>query len=784
MATAESHCTPEHVPYTGWMSPLLSAPLAIVAVAGISYGQSPDWITFPGDGFLNPVRSLRVLDIGDGSRLYAAGHAGSVDGQPMGGVAVWNGRTWVSIGGAVSGGNQPRVQSLALWTQDGAQRLVGLGSFTAWEGSPAGGVALWNGQNWAGLGSGIAGLSFPEPEARAGVVFDDGSGSSLFVGGLFSSAGGAPALNMAKWTGVNWQGVGDGLNGIVRSLVVADLGSGPRLIAGGDFTASGAQPILRVGSWDGVSWSQAANGFDNNVRGLVVTDTGSGPRLYASGSFTHSGALSVRGVARWTTNGWEDTGFGQPADYIGVGLDQCVLARGSASIGRLTPTGWQFIPASVNQPSECVAEFDDGSGPALYMGGWFSSGTGFAWRGVARYRALWEPLGTGATSAVNLLKALEVDGLPRLFAGSSAGSIGGRWTSGVAMWDGSTWSTFGTTLQTGIWAIAVHDRGLGPRVLAAGSPGATVWEWNSTAWLPLGSLAGGTQILGLESFGGDLFVAGNFTGGLARWNGSAWTAIAGPQIDVAIGGSPRLKVLNLGAGPRLCLFGSWITLEGQPASVLAFDGTTWSRLVSGHDNPIDIEFFSSGLYGAFTGISSGILRVAFAGTWQTVLTGTGSALSLSKHDDGSGPALFISGDFTSIGGQPISRIARWDGALASLGSGLAGTGGTQSAYSLASFDADGVGPRTPLLVVGGTFRMAGGQSSARIAAWGTIPVACYANCDSSAVPPILNVLDFNCFLNHFASGDPYANCDLSTVPPVLNVLDFNCFLNRFAAGCP
>jgi DNA-binding beta-propeller fold protein YncE len=61
---------------------------------------------------------------------------------------------------------------------------------------------------------------------------------------------------------------------------------------------------------------------------------------------------------------------------------------------------------------------------------------------------------------------------------------------------------------------------------------------------------------------------------------------------------------------------------------------------------------------------------------------------------------------------------------------------------------------------------------------------CYANCDGSATPPVLNVLDFSCFLNRFAANDPYANCDGSTTPPILNVLDFSCFLNRFAAGCP
>jgi hypothetical protein len=61
---------------------------------------------------------------------------------------------------------------------------------------------------------------------------------------------------------------------------------------------------------------------------------------------------------------------------------------------------------------------------------------------------------------------------------------------------------------------------------------------------------------------------------------------------------------------------------------------------------------------------------------------------------------------------------------------------------------------------------------------------CYANCDGSTAPPVLNVLDFSCFLNRFGAGEAYANCDGSTAPPVLNILDFSCFLNRFSQGCP
>jgi hypothetical protein len=62
--------------------------------------------------------------------------------------------------------------------------------------------------------------------------------------------------------------------------------------------------------------------------------------------------------------------------------------------------------------------------------------------------------------------------------------------------------------------------------------------------------------------------------------------------------------------------------------------------------------------------------------------------------------------------------------------------------------------------------------------------SCYANCDGSTTPPVLNVADYACFMNRFAAADPYANCDGSTTPPALNIADFVCFMQTFAAGCP
>jgi hypothetical protein len=128
--------------------------------------------------------------------------------------------------------------------------------------------------------------------------------------------------------------------------------------------------------------------------------------------------------------------------------------------------------------------------------------------------------------------------------------------------------------------------------------------------------------------------------------------------------------------------------------------------------------------------------------------------------------------------------------LISVHTGCPGTTGNQvacnddsaycgSAYPLTSFVSLPVAAGTPYMV-----RVSGFNGLNGTFVLNASLAACYANCDGSTVPPVLNVLDFNCFLNRFSAGNSYANCDGSTQPPILNVLDFNCFLNRFSAGCP
>jgi hypothetical protein len=142
----------------------------------------------------------------------------------------------------------------------------------------------------------------------------------------------------------------------------------------------------------------------------------------------------------------------------------------------------------------------------------------------------------------------------------------------------------------------------------------------------------------------------------------------------------------------------------------------------------------------------------------------------------------------SLCGSSFStRIAIYAGAACPTGTGMAAACNEFfcSSQSQVSFDT----------VAGAVYKVRIGGLGSQMGA-GTITASCagcYANCDNSSAPPILNVDDFTCFINAFAqaSGLPhaqqvthYANCDQSTTPPALNVDDFTCFINRFAQGCP
>ena len=166
------------------------------------------------------------------------------------------------------------------------------GVFLTAGGKSAYGIAKWDGSAWSALtptlGSGLGMYSWVYALAV--------SGTNLYAGGRISTAGDNWANNIAKWDGSAWSALGSGMNDCVYALAV----SGTNLYAGGSFTNAGGITASRIVKWNGSAWSALGSGMNSGVSALLATGTD----LYAGGSFTKAGGNTANYFAKWDGSVW------------------------------------------------------------------------------------------------------------------------------------------------------------------------------------------------------------------------------------------------------------------------------------------------------------------------------------------------------------------------------------------------------------------------------------------------------------------------------------------------
>ncbi|MBX3374810.1 MAG: hypothetical protein KF817_13345 [Phycisphaeraceae bacterium] len=575
----------------------------------------PSWseglFCVPGVNFT--VRTALTWDDGTGEALYVGGLFSVAGCTRARSVVRWDGTTWTALGEGVPS----TVYALAVFDDGlgGGPALCAGGQFTTAGGAPAAFIARWDGTTWSPLGEGMNG------RVNALTVHDDGTGRgpALYAAGQFTTAGGIPASRIARWDGSTWSPVSDGIGGVVHALNVFDdgSGSGPALYAGGTFGTAGGMPASRIARWDGSTWSPLSSGVDGAVSALAVIDhgTGDGPVLYAGGGSSAAGFPSAHFVARWDGSDWSPLGAGTngPVNALtvyddGAGGGPALYAGGSFDtaggvpanrIARWDGSGWSPLGAGILGSVRALAVIDDdaGAGPALYAGGIFGTAGGTSTNFVARWDGTtWSALGTGLNGPVHALAFFD-DGSgngPALYAGGHFTSAGGVSASRIARWDGTSWSALGSGTDYTVRALAVFDDGSGngPSLyvggeftMADGIPSPNIARWDGLTWSALDS-APDHWVYALTVFddgtggGPALYAGGDFTaaGGvsarsIARWDGSAWSALGSGLTD---GGGTGTHVYAMspfadgrGGAPALFAGGGFGTAGGSPSHAIA-----------------------------------------------------------------------------------------------------------------------------------------------------------------------------------------------------------------------
>ena len=119
----------------------------------------------------------------------------------------------------------------------------------------------------------------------------------LYAGGVFTATGdGLTLLNhIAKWDGIQWSAVGEGLNDTVLTLTVDSAQS--KLVAGGLFTQTGLGITAKhLAEWNGTNWQELGGGVNGPVTALLAKDS----NLYVGGLFNQiGGTTAANNIACW-----------------------------------------------------------------------------------------------------------------------------------------------------------------------------------------------------------------------------------------------------------------------------------------------------------------------------------------------------------------------------------------------------------------------------------------------------------------------------------------------------
>ena len=345
------------------------------------------------------------------------------------------------------GMNGSYVASFTSYDDGAGELLYATGSFSIPGVSGGSNIARWDGSAWVAVGGGLV-----NQYSNTIAVYQ----GDLYAGGYFDSASGASgSAKIAKFDGSSWSGMDAQLESFMSSvwdLTAHDDGAGEALIVAGNYlNIGGTAGMDHICKWDGSGYTALGGTIGGAVPLIVLdvlsADIGGGSTLFAGGRFLTIGSTSANNIAQWDGSAWSPLGGG--------------LSRTSGFGQVFHMTAW-----------------DDGSGPALYVGGSFNLGDGSTpLANVAKWDgSVWSSVGDGFNSAVQELAVFDDGSGEALYAMGNFVSSGSTSVEHLAKWNGTSWEAMGSGADNTAYGAIVFDSGEGDSLIIGGSFGSVDGE--------------------------------------------------------------------------------------------------------------------------------------------------------------------------------------------------------------------------------------------------------------------------------------------------------------------
>ncbi len=338
---------------------------------------------------------------------------------------------WSSTGYHYSGFS---VGQLALF-DDGSGTHLYAGGLTYVSGIPAASqpvaVQRWDGTSWSPIVLDVGG------QCAEVVVLEDVEGKFLFVEAVGTEWWARILRPSSGWT-LPPTGMFSGTYPRAAPLFCFDEGRGKSIFGFSEFVSQG----FCFTKWTGTAWEPLVGPLDNpGFSGAISFDDGSGPKLVVIGAFHAIGSVACDKIARWSGSEWT-----------------------------------AFAPLPNFGYTRALCTFNDGTGTALYVGGDSQPPAPNTAQPILKWTGQnWVPLTTAAWSTaagapqVSAMHVFDDGRGPALFVAGFFFDAAGVPARNLARWDGHAWEAVPGGIGFQTLAMADYNDGRGPSLFLAGS---------------------------------------------------------------------------------------------------------------------------------------------------------------------------------------------------------------------------------------------------------------------------------------------------------------------------